>query len=534
LRPPPLGEGSQGTQVFRGFYEMTTRKQSRRPAAVKRIPIPAGERGVKTRQLVERELEYHGDLRGCLGVVQVLGHEMTADHIYIALELCGAGSLRQYLEEQAPGLAWERRVELARGAARVVCTLHARGFLHNDLKPDNLLVGNDGGLKVADVGLSVRRDEGAREGEVRAALAFPADGGSGGRGGAERDEAWAAKTAASFASFRELGIQVNMAGRAPELLAAGRPSTQTDVWALGCVFFFIFTGSADPFPEPCPGARHNTPLPPVGEPDLAALLENGCPPAECARVESLLRSMLAWEPRQRPSAAEVLEHPLFWSPEHSLSELVALLGRMKEVPGLREAPESEEAVGSPLARAAVAALGGEGSWGCRVPEALLKEKEEFSSYDAEWAADLVRFVRNVCEHPPPPDSLAWRAVYQVADTVALPVAGSLRPRRQSQQHDLEHATWRGMVSHLVMAVWTPELPLLVYEWKKYDVSRTDEHRQLADDCRTNPDTDVGNEEHPGFVWGLLSFVSGWYPVLAPSPSADSLLLAAHPNADTIC
>lgn len=78
---------------------------------------------------------------------------------YIALEFCGRGSLTGSIrrELQSPRLAAESLLAIS----RAVQAAHDHGILHRDLKPDNILIGNDGTLKVTDFGLAKRFDPGS-------------------------------------------------------------------------------------------------------------------------------------------------------------------------------------------------------------------------------------------------------------------------------------------------------------------------------------------------------------------------------------
>ena len=58
-----LGRGSLGTVVFKGFYdEGAGNRVVRRDAAIKRIPLPPGERGENMKSLIEREIAIHKHL----------------------------------------------------------------------------------------------------------------------------------------------------------------------------------------------------------------------------------------------------------------------------------------------------------------------------------------------------------------------------------------------------------------------------------------------------------------------------------------
>ncbi|XP_068638943.1 serine/threonine/tyrosine-protein kinase HT1-like [Aristolochia californica] len=73
----------------------------------------------------------------------------------IITEYLAGGSLRQYLHKQEPySLPHKLVVRLALDIARGMHYLHSQGILHRDLKSENLLVGEDMCVKVADFGIS--------------------------------------------------------------------------------------------------------------------------------------------------------------------------------------------------------------------------------------------------------------------------------------------------------------------------------------------------------------------------------------------
>ena len=72
--------------------------------------------------------------------------------VYFAMELVEGPSLTQYARQHALGP--RARVELVRRVAEAVHHAHLRGFVHRDLKPDNVRVTADGAPKVLDFGIA--------------------------------------------------------------------------------------------------------------------------------------------------------------------------------------------------------------------------------------------------------------------------------------------------------------------------------------------------------------------------------------------
>jgi serine/threonine-protein kinase len=73
---------------------------------------------------------------------------------YIAMELIEGASLSHYIGQSDVSLA--RRVGWLTDIARALAFAHARGIIHRDVKPDNVIVREDGVAKVLDFGLARR------------------------------------------------------------------------------------------------------------------------------------------------------------------------------------------------------------------------------------------------------------------------------------------------------------------------------------------------------------------------------------------
>jgi serine/threonine protein kinase len=117
--------------------------------------------------------------------------------IYYAEEFVSGGSLNDVMEDIGV-LPVIRAKDIALRLLEILDHIHAKGIVHNDIKPDNILFDQNGGVKVIDFGIAsdIRHESGDARGGVR------------------------------------VGSQGYMA---PELREGGPPSVQSDIYALGVV-----------------------------------------------------------------------------------------------------------------------------------------------------------------------------------------------------------------------------------------------------------------------------------------------------------
>ncbi len=72
---------------------------------------------------------------------------------YLAMEWVEGRTLSALLRERGP-LPWREALAIATAVARALDHAHGRGVVHRDVKPANILVGDDGRVKVSDFGIA--------------------------------------------------------------------------------------------------------------------------------------------------------------------------------------------------------------------------------------------------------------------------------------------------------------------------------------------------------------------------------------------
>ena len=87
-------------------------------------------------------------------VVAVYDAGVSEGSTYIAMELVTGDSLRTWQQTKRP---MPEIIETYVAAGRGLAAAHAAGIVHRDFKPDNVLVGSDGRVRVTDFGLASAR-----------------------------------------------------------------------------------------------------------------------------------------------------------------------------------------------------------------------------------------------------------------------------------------------------------------------------------------------------------------------------------------
>jgi len=138
------------------------------------------------------------------GIVTIHSVEDDGDHRFLTMALVRGRVLSQIIDDGALGL--DEFLTLAIPIADAVAAAHERGITHRDLKPDNIMVGDAGQVKVLDFGLATR-------------------------------------TAPGDTSITEEGQIIGSTRYMSPEQALGQPSdARSDVFALGTVFYEMLSG----------------------------------------------------------------------------------------------------------------------------------------------------------------------------------------------------------------------------------------------------------------------------------------------------
>jgi hypothetical protein len=268
-----LGRGGMG-EVYKATHRMLAR-----PAAIKLIrPETIGAGGSSATRLAiarfEREATAAANLRSP-HTVNLYDFGVTADGtLYFAMELLEGLDLESLVRQTGP-LPAARVIHILRQVCESLEEAHRAGLVHRDIKPANIHIGRLGlehdFVKVLDFGLvkSVTGTDVTRSLVTGAGL-----------------------------------IQGTPAYMAPEMALGQDVDGRADLYALGCVAYFLITGQlvfdAANGLQMLVKRLHEDPLPPSRRTELPV-------PAE---LERLVLACLARQPEDRPRSAADLRRSL--------------------------------------------------------------------------------------------------------------------------------------------------------------------------------------------------------------------------------
>lgn len=184
--------------------------------------------------------------------------EMTRDHGFFIMDYFRAPSLKAQVSANLPE-AQSRLKKMVEAVCQAYVHMHEKGWLHRDIKPDNILMNKTGEVRVIDFSLAVRNATG-----VMKLLA---------------------------------GKQKNIMGTrtyiAPEIILRRPPTPQSDIYSLGVTIYEVATG-APPFAGLSPN-------------DLLKkhLSEDPAPPSVVNKnvspdLDAIVLKLLSKKPKDRP------------------------------------------------------------------------------------------------------------------------------------------------------------------------------------------------------------------------------------------
>ena len=86
-------------------------------------------------------------------VVAVFDQGTDGDTVFLAMELVDGHTLRDVIRKEAP-MPPARALALIEPVLSALAAAHRAGLIHRDVKPENVLIADDGRIKVADFGLA--------------------------------------------------------------------------------------------------------------------------------------------------------------------------------------------------------------------------------------------------------------------------------------------------------------------------------------------------------------------------------------------
>lgn len=150
-----VGQGGMG-EIWAAAHHLSDRS---RRVAVK--IIRPDRRSVYAGELFDREIVMHARVGDIPGVVRLIDHgsfehySSDAPIRYIIMEWIDEA---RPLSEYCATLAWNKAVGLFAEVSAIVAAVHARGIIHCDIKPNNVLVNGAGRPFITDFGLAIATD----------------------------------------------------------------------------------------------------------------------------------------------------------------------------------------------------------------------------------------------------------------------------------------------------------------------------------------------------------------------------------------
>lgn len=225
-------------------------------------------------------------------IVSVYDVSRSAEIDYIVMELIEGITLKQYMRTKGV-LSCKESVHFAVQIARALNHAHAKGIVHRDIKPQNIMIALDGSVKVMDFGIAYLETQAAEKGAAVGSVHY----------------------------------------MSPEQAKGQTVDARSDIYSLGVVMYEMLTGrmpyTGETAQEVALQHVSSTPVKPhVLNPDISA------------ELEAIVVRAMNWDIRQRYQSVERLLRDL---DKYRLSGSEG--GGKQDIPFSAELPEDVEPIG---------------------------------------------------------------------------------------------------------------------------------------------------------------------------------------------
>ena len=303
-----LGRGAYGS-----VYEGLTIEG--RLVAVKVMDLPATDDDATLEDYTNRLMKEVNVMRilkhkNCVAYYncQLVRNERDGRQVQIFLEHCPGGTLATLCRNQGEkGLSIVLVRLYVRQVLEGLAYLHAKGVIHRDIKPDNVLISATGEAKLADFGCSKKLSQTVMMRSTGGGMASSNNSNS---EGAEQDRLAMAKGLTNTL----VGTPLYMA---PEMMLEGDLgySRPADIWSVGCLLLEMLGRKPWPVNDK------------VNMFQVLYKISNsvGLPPGVPQHCQTTLRSFFVAcferDPERRASAADLLRHLWLTCPDSELEEV---------------------------------------------------------------------------------------------------------------------------------------------------------------------------------------------------------------------
>ncbi len=191
-------------------------------------------------------------------VVNVFDQGFDGDAPYLVMEYVPGITLRQLLKQQKR-LTADQAIEISEAVLSGLSAAHQAGFIHRDVKPENVFLADDGRIKIGDFGLARPTDSNTTTGQA---------------------------------------LLGTIAYLSPELITRGVADARSDIYAFGIMLYEMLTGTQPYRGEQAMQIAYQHAHEDVPKPSLASS-------ESTPELDEIVRWTTARDPEQRPKDATV-------------------------------------------------------------------------------------------------------------------------------------------------------------------------------------------------------------------------------------